>query len=251
MSLMERIFGGVQAPAPAAQAPAPTQQQPQQVQQPQPGNIPVDAGATNPNNPTVPASSEAATADPLAAFSTLWEPTQQTNEVPMFGNVDPKKLMEAASKTDFSKAIPKDALSKIQAGGDGAMEAFAGALNQVAQTVFANSALTSAKLLDQALKKQEQIFAAKIPTLVKQHSVSDTLRSENPAFNNPAVQPLIQALEMKLATKHPNATAAELTGMAKDYLTKIGSVFNPAKETQTEDATVTGTEDWDIWGTQK
>ena len=245
MSLMERIFGGVQAPAPATTAPQTQTQQ----QQPQPGNIPPEAGATDPNNPTVPATTETTTADPLAAFSDLWQPTQQANEMPLFGNVDPKKLMEAAAKTDFSKAIPKDALAKIQAGGEEAVSAFTGALNQVAQTVFANNALTTAKLMDQALKKQEEIFAAKLPTLVKQHSVSDTLRSENPAFNNPAVQPLIQALEMKLAVKHPNATAAELTGMAKQYLEGLGTVFNPNKVSEQAAATTASLgEDWDKWG---
>ena len=149
MSLMERIFGGVSAPAATAQPQQQVQQQ--QQQQPQPGNIPPEAGATSPNNPTVPAGQ--GTDDPLAAFAELWKPIEQKAEMPLFGNVDPKKLMEAASKTNFAQAIPKDALAKIQAGGEGAMEAFSAAMNQVAQTVFANSALTSAKLMDQALKR--------------------------------------------------------------------------------------------------
>lgn len=247
MSLMERIFG---SPAPAAAPATQTTQQTTTVQQPQPGNIPPEAGATNPDNPTVPANSQTSD-DPLANFADLWQPAKQQagTEMPLFGNVDPKKLMEVAQKTDFSKAIPKDALVKIQAGGADAVEAFSTAMNQVAQTVFANNALTTAKLLDQALARQQQTFEAKLPSLVKQHSVSDTLRSENPAFSNPAVQPLIQALELKLAQKHPQATASELTGMAKQYLQGISTVFNP-QASSTEKAQVTASlgEDWDNWG---
>ena len=248
MSLMERIFGGMGTPAPAA---APAQQQQQQQQdQPQPGNIPPEAGATNPNNPTVPANAPASD-DPLAGFADLWQPNKQAEgtEMPLFGNVDPKKLMEVAQKTDFAKAIPKDALAKIQAGGADAVEAFTASLNNVAQTVFANNALTSAKLLDQALKRQQEIFESKLPSLVKRHSVSDTLRTENPALNNPAVQPLIQALELKLASKHPQATATELTTMAKQYLSGISTLFNPQATTEAQAATTANLgDDWDKWG---
>lgn len=242
MSLMQRIFGSQPAQAPATPAPA----------TPQPGNIPEGAGTTSPTNQTVPAGSTKPN-DPLAGFADLWQPSQQQpgTELPLFGNVDPKKLMEAAQKTDFSKAIPKDSLEKIKAGGDGAMEAFSTAMNQVAQTVFANSSLTTAKLLDQALARQQQAFEAKLPSLVKRHSVSDTLRTENPAFNNPAVQPLIEALEMKLAMKHPNATAGELSTMAKQYLEGVGAVFNPSKVTELNNSTTADTgDDWDKWGLQ-
>ena len=247
MSLMEKIFGNIGAQQPQQQMPQSNQQQQpvqQPVQQPTPGNIPDNAGASSSTNPTVPAGVPGADAQ-LAEFAELWQPNKnQQPDAPLFGNVDPAKLMAAAQKTDFSKAIPKDALEKINAGGPGAMEAFSGAMNQVAQTVFANNALTSAKLIDQALKKQAELFEAKLPGIIKQHTLSDNLRSENPLFSNPAVQPLISALELKLAQKFPQATAGELTGMAKNYLEGLSQVFTPPKPGDSKQDAKKGQDDW-------
>lgn len=119
----------------------------------------------------------------------------------MFANVDPQKLMEAARKTDFSKAISSNQLEAIAGGGQEAVAAFASAMNSVAQTVYANSALATTKIVEQALMKAQQQYDAKIPGLIKRQTVSDTLRTENPMFSNPAVQPLISALEAQLAVK--------------------------------------------------
>ena len=208
MSVMEKLFGafgGQPAPQPAPQ--------------PQPGNIPAGSGATNPANSTVPegggAAPEAA-ASPLAEFAELWKPAEGANQpTEMFGNVDPKKLMEAASKTNFAQAIPKEVMQKIANGGQDAMEAFAVAMNTVSQQVYANSALATTKIVEQALKKAQETYDARLPGIIKQHTVSDALRSDNPIFSNPAVAPIISALEQQLTQKFPSATATEITDMAK------------------------------------
>lgn len=231
---LSSLFGGNSTPA----APAPVQQQP--------GNLPVNSGATDTTNPTTPPGTTEAsqqTASPLADFADLWKPVEgATAPETMFGNVDPNKLMEAAKKTDFSKAITPDQLQAIAQGGQTAVEAFAAAMNNVAQTVYANSALATTKIVEQALTRAQQGYDNKLPGLIKQHQVSDTLRTENPMYNDPAIQPLIKALEAQVALKNPNATASELTATAKNYLASIGNVFNPAKPA--ESVNKPGETDW-------
>lgn len=237
MSIMDKIFGGF-----GASAPAPNTQPAQQVN---PGNIPSGAGATDSSNTTVPPGTvQTSQESPLANFADLWKPVEnaQTPEA-MFANVDPAKLMEAAKKTDFSKAISPDQLEAIAGGGQEAVAAFASAMNSVAQTVYANSALATTKIVEQALAKAQQQYDAKIPGLIKRQTVSDTLRTENPMFSNPAVQPLISALEAQLAVKNPNATANELTSMAKQYLEGVSTVFSNPKQGQ-ESTTNAGDTDW-------
>lgn len=220
---LQNIFGGNSAPV--VGAPAPVSAAPQPV-----GSIPDGGGATNPNNPTVPIT-EPEPAAPLADFAKLWEvDPNATGPQSVIGAVDPKKLMDAAQKTDFAKSISKDVMAKIQAGGQEGQDALASAFNTVTQTVYANSAMATAKIVEQALARQQENFKAMLPQIIKQHTLSDTLRSENPVFSNPAVQPLISAMEHQLATKYPNATATELTNMAKQYVEGLGVVFAPKAE---------------------
>ena len=243
MSIMSNIFGSftgasASAPAPTA-APA----------MPTPGNIPAAAGtASDPANSHVPTGTVAASqepASPLADFADLWKPsTNQAAPKSMFGELDQAKLMEVAKKTDFSKAVTAEQFQAIAAGGQGAVEAFAAAMNSVAQTVYANSAVATTKIVEQALSNAQESYNSKLPGMIKQHTLSDTLRSENPVFSNPAVQPLISAMETQLAVKYPNATASELSGMAKQYIEGLGTVFSPAKAPTKEEVAKAGEMDW-------
>lgn len=239
MSVMEKLFGAFTGSQ---------QQQQQTQQQPQPGNIPAGSGATSPTNTTVPEGGAPApeAKAPLADFAKLWEAPENTPQPEaLFGNVDPQKLMEAAGKTDFSKVITPEQLQAINAGGEGAMAAMMQAMNKMSQAVYANSAMATTKIVDQALKKAQEQFNSQIPTLVKQHTVSDTLRTENPIFSNPAVAPLVEAMKQQFTLKHPNATAGEIAQMTKTYISDLGQVFNPTKVETKNTAANGGEPDWD------
>ena len=121
------------------------------------------------------------------------------------------------------------------------------AMNQMSQTVFAQSAMATSKIVEQALEAQQKKFQEMLPGIIKQHTVSDNLRSENPIFNDPAVRPLISAMEQQFSLKHPNATASEITAMAKQYVSGLGQVFNPAQANAGSDQNnfrATGDTDW-------
>lgn len=250
MSLFASLFGT--APAQPQQQPAQQQQQ-QQVQQqqqpasPQPGNIPQPTGpvtqqapGTDPNG-VVPA-------QPLDQFKDLWAPmeNQQVPNASLFANLDPAKLMEAAKATDFTKLISPDHLAAIQQGGDAATAAFVAAMNSVGQGVYAQSALATTRIVQQALDKQREQITQEIPGIVKRHTVSDNLRTSNPVLNNPAIQPLVGALETQFTMKYPNATGAEITKMAEEYLAGLGTVFNPQQQQQQQAASAPkpGETDW-------
>ena len=73
-------------------------------------------------------------------------------------------------------------------------------------------------MVEQAVAKAREQFNADIPAHVKKLQVSDTLRQENPVFNHPAASPILGAIESQLTVKYPNASASEITTMAKQYL---------------------------------
>lgn len=229
MSIFSTIFGSSNpAPAPAA---------PEATGAGQPGNIPpqptqttATSDATAPNG-TVPAGTP--DADPLAQFSDLWQPNANPTAPEPLINVDPKSLAEAARKTDFTKMLQPEQLQAIAQGGEGAVSAFAQALNQVAQGVYAQSAFATTKIVEQAVNKAREQFQADIPAHVKKLNVSESLRNENPAFSHPAASPILGAIEAQLTQKHPNASSGEIASMAKQYLEQFANVVNAPKTAAT------------------
>lgn len=238
MSMFSNLLSGSANGQPPAQAPA--NGQGTQGTAPNPGNIPSNApnsGVSNANsapNGTLPGTENTnpkPEATPLDQFSELWknEPTDpnapKSNGI--FNNVDPKKFMEAAGKIDFTKVITPEQLQAISTGGEGAVQAFASALNSVAQTTYAQSAFAATKITEQAMARARENLLAELPQHIKKQTVSDNLRAENPVFQNPAVQPIISALEAQLTVKFPQASAGEITTMAKQYVEALGSSFAP------------------------
>lgn len=244
MNITQSIMSmfGAQPAAPAAPASQPTP----------PGNIPPGAAATGatppgaaPNGSVPPSTEPNPNATPLDAFSELWknDPNAPAPGTPaVFGEVDPKKFMEAAGKVDFSKAIKPETLQAIQAGGEDGIKAFAAAMNAVAQNVYAQASFASTKITEQAVQRAREAFVAEIPQHIRASTASESLRAENPIFSHPAAAPILGAVQNQLAVKFPQATAAELTAMAKTYLENFATGISPQKKKE-EPATSKDT-DW-------
>lgn len=202
--------------------------------QPLPGT---QASATTAPNGTVPAGTydqgqgqNQGQQSPADKFATVWDTTgvkADPEPTPVFQNIDPKKVLESAKQVDFSRVLTPEILSKITAGGQEAATAFAEALNGVAQNVYAQSAMASAKMVDTALEKQREQLTAQMPSMVKQLALQDSLKTANPLLNDPAVQPVVQALSQTLRMKHPDATVAEIQAQVNEYFGMLGERFQP------------------------
>lgn len=223
---------------------------PQQNQQPaQPGNISPNPPALQavPGQGTTPVTdtpaSESTSKSPLDQYTDLWktDANQTTTPAPLF-NVDQNKLLEAASKNDFSKVLSPELVQKIQSGGADAMQAMLQAMNQMSQNVYAQNAFATTKILEQALEKQAKAFEEKLPSIIKSQNVSDNLRNENPIFKHPAAATMLDSLKAQVAIKYPDATAQEQMKMAQDYLISFAQVASPAAATKSESKS--GEVDW-------
>jgi len=185
---------------------------------------------------------------PFDSFKDLWKNDPIDPKAPasgVFGNIDPQKFMEAAGRIDFSKAVTPETLQAIAAGGEAAQTAFAEAMNKVAQGVYAQSAFATTKIVEQALNRSKETFLQELPQHIKRQTVSDSLRVENPIFANPAVQPIISALEAQMTVKYPNASASEITAMAKQYVELLGTSFAPKPPAAPVDRNKKGETDWE------
>lgn len=259
MSIMDvfRGFAGSSgntsvAPAPAP-APAPAA--------PTPGNIPPNASAngatvstpgTAPNGVVPGGHGSDATPNPLDNFKDLFtppKPDEVPGNTPLFQNFSQEDLLKAAQAVDFKSAITKEQLTAIAAGGEGAVEAFAQAINSVGQHVFAHSAHAATKLVERAMTTNNQNLEAKLPSMLKSHALSDNLRTQNPALSHPAAAPIVGAIQASLAQKYPNATQAELQEMATTYLSNFATAVNPQKTEPTngKPGSKGKDENWDEW----
>lgn len=243
MSVFQKIFGSpAPAPAPAPAAPGVTNNLNNNPAPPAPHS----SSTTDPNGVVPPGAADKPEPTPIDKFSKVWETDpDNSNKPPADGGLTPEKMLEAAGKVDFSRVLDQESLQKITAGGEGAVEALAGLLNKTAQTVYGQSTVVAKKLVDQAVEQAEARFAAQVPNLVKRQSMRDGLVSENPAFNHPAVAPIVEVLQQQMAQKHPNATATELQSLAKEYFAAAAGVLSPQKKAAA--APGAGEVDWDSY----
>jgi hypothetical protein len=233
MSIMD-MFRTTQTPVPANQGQTP--QNPQSgnngapmpntgaSQQTAPNGV-VPANGTAGQTPGTPGNSDGS---PLAKFDDFWQTPSSGGAQPnagLFGGLDPTKLMDAAKKVDFAKQITPEQLQAISAGGEGAVKAFATAMNSVAQTVYGQSALATTKLVEKAIETVRNEYDAKLPSMLRKVSATDQLASLNPAFASPALQPLTEALTEQFVRKNPGASQQEIQTQVMDYMKGVASVF--------------------------
>jgi hypothetical protein len=250
---MEKLFG---APKPVVQA-IPNQM-PQQNQissnnlQAPPNQQTQQTPQTSPNG-IIPAQNmseddkQKANVSPMDKFGDLWQPvpTDPNAPNPESTGFSPEKMMEAAGKVDFSKVLNREDLQKISAGGEEAVNALMNALNKTAQTVFGQSTVVTQKLVERAVADAKADFLKEIPGLVKKQSLNESLAADNPAFSNPALQPVITALQSQLAEKYPKATTAELRTMAMEYLTGAAEMITPAAKKSPDSKSAKVDTNWD------
>lgn len=227
--------------------PAPTNQP----GQPLPGT---QAGTGTAPNGVVPAQDPAPQVtpkpdeSPLTAHEKIWQtdPTKKPTETDvstLFSGFDPAKALEAASKVDFTKVVTPDTAAKIAAGGQEAVTAFMESLNKVAQNVYGNSAIATTKIVEQALSRAQSVYDQRLQTEVKRIASRDSLVTQNPLLNNPAVQPVVEALQQTLLVKNPNATPGEINAQITDYLSALSQTFGK-KSVETSASKKPAEEDW-------
>lgn len=218
MSIISQLFGGSKAQG---------QQQQQQPQQPQNPHVS--------GNPTIPTGAEPAanpspqtqqTQSPTDKFKELWSTTNQpTNQAPNF-KLDPAQLSKVSGSMDFTKNISREDLTKIAQGGAEAVEALGNVLNSFGREVFGASAQFSSHMTESGYNSASGIIDKGLPGAIKRQLTEQHIYQANPKLKDPALQPLIGALQSQFSAKHPNASAQEINDLVSEYMTTVvGAAF--------------------------
>lgn len=242
MSIFQNIFGAAPKAQPVQAAATPGNLSPGA-----PETDPVQTAGTAPNG-TVPNNN--ATDDKsksgLDQWADLWntDPNAGTQGQPLF-NVDQTKLLEAARKQNFAAGADPELLTKIAAGGPDAVQAMVTLMNDIGQRVYAQSAFAGTRLIEGALEKSNFARSTDIDNRFKSLSVSTNLQADNPIFNNPAAAPMLDMVKNQMLLKHPNASSAEITQMAKQYLSTFAEAFQaPSQQQQQQQSSRAAEPDW-------
>lgn len=159
----------------------------------------------------------------------------------------PEDFQKAVGSLDFTQGIDPTHLQAIAAGGEDAVKALAPILRHVAQSVYANSTMTTTKLIENAISKTVPSIDSKIDQRLRGHDVTRALSEANPLFTNPATAAFLAPLKEQLMIQYPNATPSELAEHAKNYLAQLAGAAAPASQT-TQPGAVKET-DWEKYFT--
>ena len=188
---------------------------------------------------------EKASEAPLDQFKDVWNPTPVDPNAPQDIPIDAAKIFEAAGKVNFSQVLSREDLAKVSEGGEGAVQILIDSMNKISQATYGQSIVAANKMVDIAVAKATKKFEDSIPNLVKKQALGDNLYTKNPAFSNPAIAPVIEALKSQLAEKFPKATPTELTSLAENYLSGAAALISPPSQMATKKGPAE--EDWEMY----
>lgn len=202
MSILERIFGGNQD----QQQQQPQGQQVQQTQEP-------------PKEPTL-----------EERFGAVWAP-EDPAKAPKPFNVseinDLSKLPEVLSQQNYLQGTSQEDLQAIANGGEQAVAAFGKILNQVAQTVAAQSITAAGKLVENGVTKTVPMLDGRMNSLLRSSRVQEAISSSNPLVSNPMFAPMVEIFKNQVLAKYPNANEQEVASMTNDYFNELSKSMQP------------------------
>lgn len=194
------------------------QTQQQQPAQPQPK---VDANG----NPLNPDGTPVQQQSPEVDYSKLWvnDPNNKGPADPaeFRFNVDQNKVNETFGQLDFTKSLTPDLLQKINGGGADAMSALLTAINVVGQQATKTAFMAATKVSETGIQNSGQRVKDYIPNLVREHTVSNALREDNPLMNQPQYAPMVEAVTLQMARQFPQATPDEIKNHTRKYFDEM------------------------------
>lgn len=228
--MLSQLFGGNKS----QQQQQAQQQQVQQVQQTQTVHVQ--------DNPTIPKGTEPGanpnpqtqtTQSPTDNFSDLWDTSkqQQPNQAPNF-KLNQEQLQQVTGKMDFTRSLNREDMAAIAQGGEAAVTALGNILNSFGREVFGASAQFSSHMTENGYNSASQIIDRGLPGLVRSQMTEQHLYTSNPKLKDPALQPLVGAMQSQFSAKYPNASPQEITEMVSKYFTTVvGGAFAKAEDT--------------------
>lgn len=166
--------------------------------------------------------------NPLDLFGMLGQNkgNDQQGQVPQF-LIPQDALTNVANQLDYSKAIPQEALQKLQAGDvSGLNDIINSALRQQYITMMTQIPQLTGAFVDSRLQHDRQGLKSEMRSQVVESSLN-SLKDLHPIAQN-----MFRQTAKSLAQEYPDATPQEIETRAWEMMESLGNQFNRTAQTQ-------------------
>lgn len=101
-------------------------------------------------------------------------------------------------------------------------------LNSTGQKITKTIFTMMPHIIQAAVDKRVNALDSALPGKIKEIQASDSLRSDDARFNHPAVAPMFQAIQKQFMVANPDASAADINKMVKDYMVNMSAIVAPS-----------------------
>lgn len=211
------------------------------------GNQPEGNNANIPNPTNAP--NPVGEFNPLDALTVLRQNTTQSSDTPPSLQFSPEQLTEAASKLDFNKLIPQDAMAKLQEGlaqGDlsALPEVLAGAMRNSWQMGIQHNTSLVDKYVGDRLDHERKASA----TSVRENVLTSQLKTIQGL--HPEAKQMFVATAKSLSARYPEATPEQIESEVWTIMNSFRSELD-VEGKQRQQASLAKETDWDKYLDQK
>ena len=205
----------------------------QQQQQQQPPAKVADGGVSNQpsgitngqvNTDNTQQQQNQAPANPLDAFSNLFDNKDtNTEKAPSF-SLPSDTLNQVASSQNFLQGIDEAVMQKAMSGD---AKSFMDVINAATQNAYKASLTHGSTLTDNFINSRLDYEGKTLGSKVKSELTNSELGASTQNFNHPVVKAQLTQVAQGLAKQHPDASPAQIAKMARDYVTELANAINP------------------------
>lgn len=167
---------------------------------------------------------------PMDQFKDLFNPKPvegqplPTMADPIF-QLDPTAMQAAAAGLSFTDS--PDMAGLIQAAERNEPGALVKLMESVARNAYVQSTTLSTNIAERAARAMAERVTNGIPSSVVDIQSRQEVSALNPAYSNPALKPMVEAIRTQIQITNPGATPAQIATMTNNYLNQSAQLINP------------------------
>lgn len=141
---------------------------------------------------------------------------------PYFTDEHFTNLQQNIAQQSFANVTP-EVMQKIMSGDT---SAFAGVINQAIQSAFMMSTRLNNSMMSESIKTYHGRYQPELDTKFNTYHGQQTLNSQHPALQHPAMRPMVDALRAQFSQASPNDTPTQINDKIVAYLKQSAGLFN-------------------------
>lgn len=187
---------------------------------PQQPNPPGRPNTVTPGSSSNGAPGTAGNGAPVDDWTKMWETAAKSGEgattpASLF-DIKPEQIQAASKNMNFAANLDQAIVQKALSGD---IQAFMDVINQVGQSVYAQTSYSGMRLMDAGINKFGKNFSdVELPKHFQSFTADHALRNANPVFADKKYAPMLDTFKRALLAENPQAQPQEIQATAERFL---------------------------------